>query len=615
MLEPSYQINKRDTLTIFIILVLALLVRVMYFKDYKNTEAYPILPYSDGYSYFLWAKDISSGDIWGSSAFMKWPLYAYFLGFLFKIFGSSVTLVYALQFVLGAINCVLVYFIAKVIFNEKIATLAALFCVWYAVFIFYDSLLIYNALSLFLNSLLFLFILHIQNYLTKKNLFWIGIFLGICTITQASIFIFGILAIAWILWQKKLSFGKLIYNFSCFIFGLSIVIGSVILRNYLVEKDFVLIAGNTGFNFYSGNNPKADGLFYAPSNIALYQDGMFRDAKVIAKMAVGRNLKTSEVSGFWFNKAITFVKSEPLGYLKLLFRKLRLLFSPREFIHELEYYSIVDKIRIFKIMFLDLRLILPFAFLGMLLNLRKFKKTALLYLILITLSFSIILFFVTTRYRLSMAPFLIVFASSGIFSLWEELGQKNYLRLGGLCIVLFLLFIIFDYRIFHKNRGSYLKESSLNFRYHLVKAMDYNNRSDYQNAIGEARTASKMQPNNHYCLLSYGAIYYNMHDFKMAEEKFKEAIRVFPLSVDAYYNLGLMYNKQQRFDEAKIVLEKAVSLDPDDVGAHFELGMAYKAKGNIKEAIREFNLAAKKINRWRTGERAIIEKELGDLNR
>ena len=614
MLATSYRINKREILAIFIILILALTVRAIYFKDYGNTDAYPILSYSDSYSYFLWAKDISSGDILGSSAFMKWPLYAYFLGFLFKLFGSNVALVYALQSMLGAVNCVLVYFIAKIIFNRKVAFLAALFCVWYAVFIFYDSLLIYNSLSLFLNSLLFLFILHIQNHPTKKKLFWAGILLGISTITQASILFFGVLAIAWILRQNRLSFKKLVYNFSYFALGLSIVIGSVILRNYLAERDFVLIAGNTGFNFYSGNNPEADGRFYSPLNIALNQDGMFRDAKLIARATLGRELKTSEVSRFWFDKATAFIKNKPIDYLKLLLRKLGLLFSPEEFFHEVEYHSIADKIGIFKIMFSDLRFILPFAFLGMILNLRNFKKTALLYLILITLSFSIILFFVTTRYRLSMVPFLIIFASYGIFGLWEALRQRHYFKLGGLCLALFLIFALNNYQAFHKSKPGYLEPGSSDFRYHLRESIYYNNeKSDYENAIKEVKIALDMQPNNHYCLLTYGTIYFNMQDFKMAEEKFKEAIRAFPLCVDAYYNLGFLYNIQRRFDAAKNALSEAVSLDPENAEAHFELGKAYKAIGEYKKSGSEFNLALKKINRWRTEERAIIARELADL--
>lgn len=610
----SYQINRKDLLALLIILALAFTSRVFYFKGYSNTEIYPILANSDGYSYLVWAKDIASGDIWGNKAFMKWPLYAYFLGLLFKVFGTNVTLVYALQFLLGAVNCVLVYFIARRIFNAKIAFLSALLCVWYGLFMFYDGLLVYTSLSLFLNSLLFLFILRIQNHIRPGNLFWAGILLGVCAITQASILIFGVLAVAWILRQAGLGLKKIFYNFSFFAFGLAIVIGAVVLRNYLVQKDFVLIAGNTGFNFYSGNNPEADGLFCVPANIALYQEGMFRDARVIAEAAQGRRLKTSEVSSYWFSRAIAFAKSHPAAYLKLLLRKTRFLFSPNEPLHDIEYRYIADKIGVFKIMFLDLRFILPLAFLGIILNLKRFKEAALLYLVLISLSFSIILFFVTTRYRLSMVPFLAIFASCGAFSLWEALKNRKYISLGLSSFLLLAFFMFFDRWLFNKNIAAYSKDATPVFRYHLNKAVNYNNNSsDYQSAMREVRKAYDIQPDSHYCLLTYGAIYFNMQDFKMAEEKFREAIEVFPLSVDAYYNLGFLYNIERRFQEAQATLEKAVHLDPEDASAHFELGRAYKEARQSKEAEAEFNFALEKLSRSRSADRAVIIKELNDL--
>lgn len=613
MAIASHRIDKISLFMIFSILALALLVRAQYLKDYKNTNAYPVLTYSDGYSYVVWAKDISGGELWGSKAFMKWPLYAYFLALLFKFTGGDLVSVYSLQLALGAINCVLVYFIARIMFERGIAFLAALLCVWYGVFVFYDGLPIYNCLSLFLNYLLFLLILSVQNNPDKRNLFWIGILSGICTITKASILIFAIPAAAWILWREKPGLKKLVYHYSFFCLGLSIIIASVALRNYLVEKDLVLIDGNTGINFYLGNNPQADGLFRSAENVALNQEGMFRDARVIADNALGRNLKTSEVSRYWFDRGLVFARDNPAGYFKLLFKKFKLLFSPQEFPHEAEYYSITGKIRIFKIMFMDLRFILPFAFLGMLVNLKKFKETALLYMIIIALSAGIILFFVTTRYRVSMVPFLIIFASCGVFSLWEALKRANYLRLGWLCIALLSLFILFDYRLFNNNSPGYLKEGSLGAEYHLARALEYNSKSDYKNALQEIEFAYRLTPHDHYCLLTYGTIYYNMNDLDMAAKKFREAIRVFPLSVDAYYNLGLLYNKQQMFSQAKDLLIQAVSLDSRDFAAHFELGRSYKANGESKQAKKEFNLALQTINRSSLTDRAVIEKELADL--
>ena len=612
----QYPISKKDILFILIILFFALTVRFLYFIDYRNTKVYPILQYSDGDFYYEWARDIASGDILGNKVFMKWPLYAYVLALLLKISKNSVSAVYGFQFMLGAINCILVYFIAKKMFNRIVAFIAALFCVWYALFIFYDGLLTYNSLSLFLNSLLFLLILNIQNHPNIKNLFLTGIFLGLCAIAQASIIIFGVLAVVWILKQNKLCLARAIYVFSCFIAGLSIILGSVFLRNYLVAKDSVLISGNIGVTFYSGNNPDSDGTFSPPVFMTRHLYGMNRDAKIIAKVSLNREPKTSEVSDFWFNKSLDFVKNNPKAYLKLLFRKFIYSLGPKEFILDPEYHFIIDKIRIFKIMPLDLKFILPFVFLGMFSNLKRFKETALLYIIVFTLSFSVTLFFVASRYRIAIIPFLMIFASSGILIFWDAIRKRSFLRFAIFAAVISILFVLFNGRWLSTNyRTLRPKENPADFHYYIAKSNYYSINSDYQNALRFAKLAYAMQPNNPEVVFSLASVYYDMKDFKMAEDKFREVIRIFPLCVDARYNLGLMYNQQRRFDEAKDMLQNAVFLDPEDTGAHFELGRSYKARGNLKGAKEEFGLALKKINRWRVEERAIIEKELTGLER
>lgn len=617
MIRPlQRQISEKDIVFVLVILFFALTVRFIYFIDYRNTKAYPILQYSDGDFYYEQARDIASGDILGHKVFMNWPLYAYVLALLLKISKNSVSAVYGFQFMLGAVNCILVYFIAKAMFNRIAAFIAALLCAGYGLFIFYDGLLMYNSLSLFLNSLLFLSVLHIQRNPSRKNLFWIGIFLGLCTITQANIIIFGILAIIWILRQKRLSLTKLIYNFSYFLAGLSIIVGAVTLRNYLVDKDPVLIAGNLGINFYSGNNPNSDGTFSPPAYLTRYLYGLYRDAKITAKIALNREPKASEVSNFWFNKSLGFVKNNPKAYLKLLFRKFVYSLGPREFIVDPEYHLIIDKIRIFKIMPLDLKIMLPFVFLGMFLNLKRFRETALLYIMVFTLSFSVILFFVASRYRITMIPFLMIFASSGILVLWDAIRKRSFLRFAIFAAVISILFVLFNGRwLSTKYRTLRPKENPADFHYYITKSNNYSINSDYQNALRFAKLAYAMQPNNPEVLFSLASVYYDMKDFKMAEDKFREVIRIFPLCVDARYNLGLMYNQQRRFDEAKDMLQNVVFLDPEDTGAHFELGKSYKARGNLKGAKEEFGLALKKINRWRVEERAIIEKELTGLER
>lgn len=616
MLAPPYRIRKREIIFIFAVFGIAFALRILYLRDYLNSDTFPILQYSDSYSYFLWAKDILSGDLWGSKAFMKWPLYAYFLSFLLKLFKGNVTAVYLFQYLLGALNCVLVYFIARRIFNEAVARISALLCAWYGLFLFYDSLLIYTNLSLFLNSLLFLFLLSIKDEPDNKKLFLAGIFLGICVITQASIALFGIFAIILILKAKEAPLRKLLLKFFLFLFGFAVIIGSVALKNFFAEKDFVLISGNVGFNFYSGNNPRANGTFFCPANIALNQEDMFRDARILANAETGRSLTTAQVSRFWFNKAVVFIQKEPGKWLVLLFRKIKYLFSPVEFIHDLEYNFLTGKTMVFKAVLMDLRFILPFSLLGIILAFKRIRQVALLYIALITVSFSICLFFVTARYRIVMVPYFMIFAAFGLVTTRESLRERRYFRFTLFCLALSAIFICQESnRLAMQESGIDSKSDSSAFNYHLSAALNYENRSDYQRALRELNLAENIEPHNYRAIFRQGTVYFRLDDFKNAEEKFKETVRINPLSVDAYYNLGFIYNRQSRFTQAQDSLKKAVSLDPEYIEAHFELGKAYKANGKPALAKEEFNLALKKINRWRQAERAIIEKELASLEK
>jgi tetratricopeptide (TPR) repeat protein len=288
-----------------------------------------------------------------------------------------------------------------------------------------------------------------------------------------------------------------------------------------------------------------------------------------------------------------FIKNNTSSYLKLLFRKFKQFLHPREPINDQEYVSIEDKMRIFKIMFLNLWFIMPFAFLGIFLGFKRLKEIAPLYLILVSLSAGIILFFIATRYRMTIVPYLCIFASLGIYSLWGFLKEKRFLKFTlASCLVLSSLFFFYSYDLFSFDRGRAMRMQN-DFSNHLKKTWYYLNISDYQRAMQEAKIVYQIQPDNIHILLCLGKIHYHTNNFKKAEEEFKEAMRIFPLSFDAYYNLGLLYNCQNRFDEARQALEKAVHLDPEDMDAHFELGKCYKAKGEPEKAKEEFNLALK----------------------
>lgn len=601
-------------IAVYLVVILALFFRLAYFTDYKNTPVFPMLAESDADFYYQRAGDIASGDIFNGRAFLKWPLYAYLLAFLFKISANNILFIYALQFLSGLATCVLIYFIGRELFDPATGLIAGLLYACYGLVVFYEGLLIYTSLSLFLNALLFLLILKICQNPQAKNLFWLGIFLGICTITQGNIVVFGVLAVICILWQNKAGFIKSIRYFLGFCLGLGLVLSVLVLRSYVVDREITLLTGNTGLNFYIGNGPEADGTLVWPKNLSPTAGAMLRDARAIAQLSAARQLKPSEVSDFWFNKAMDFIKENPSAYFKLLLKKAGYLFSPGELIFEPEYPFIRGKIRIFKFMFMDLQVILPLAFLGMILNLKNIRKTALLYLILFALTFSIILFFVQAKFRIMLLPYLVVFAGCGIFKLWQSFRERKLLRLGSQIAILSLVFILLNPLPGNKNRIGNTQANFREFYYHFSRAIAYEKNRDYPSALNELNLAAKIKPDNHNVIYSTGVIYYNMHKLDKAEGQFKRAIAISPFFVDAYYNLGFLYNQTKRFDEAIAVLEKAAFLDPDDIGIGFELARSYQAKGRLKQAREELNLLLKKA-RYRPLDKAVIEKELAGLGK
>ncbi len=599
---------------ILFIFAIALFFRAAFFWDYKNTAAFPLMPYSDSDFYYQRANEIAAGDIFNSKAFMRWPVYAYLLAFLFKLSATNIAFVYWLQFLLGVCSCLLLYFVARILFNQSVGFIAALFYAWYGLFVFYEGLLLYVTVSLFLNLLFFLMLLRLKDKLNNRNLFGMGVFLGICAITQGNILFLGAPGIVWVLWQAGLKFRKLISYFLCFILGLGLILGALLLRSYIVEKDLVLFTGNTGVNFYIGNNPQAGSVLTWPKELSGTSEGMLKDARVIAKISTGRELKSSEVSRFWMNKAADFIKKSPGDYLKLLSKKVTALFGPQEWVYEPEYYPVFAKVRIFKIMFLDLTFILPLAFLGMALNLRNFKKTALLYLAVITLSAGIILFFVQAKFRVMLAPFFMLFAASAAYSLWDLIKRRKAAQFMSLLLILLLFFTLSKRQGMNLAAAKQEQGNMAEFRYHFSKAIGYEQGLDYKSALDELILAERIRPDNHNIIFSFGSIYYYLNRLNEAEAKFKQAISVSPFFTDAYYNLGFLYNQMQRYEEAIAVLKKAVFLEPDDIAARFELAKAYKAKGMFQESRSEFEFILKKTKN-QPANQAAVKKELLDLDR
>ncbi|KPL02094.1 MAG: hypothetical protein AMJ73_09215, partial [candidate division Zixibacteria bacterium SM1_73] len=180
--------------------------------------------------------------------------YAYFLAIVYKIFGHNYIIPRLIQHLIGSFSCILVYLLAKRLFDRKVAAVAALIAATYGMFFYFENELLLDSFLVFFDLLLLLSLLRARD--NPKLWSWLlcGIILGFSAITRPNILIFIPFVWLWILlfFLKVKRLKEVLVFCVMFLIGATLVISPVTLRNYLVGKDIVLIASQGGINFYIG---------------------------------------------------------------------------------------------------------------------------------------------------------------------------------------------------------------------------------------------------------------------------------------------------------------------------------------------------------------------------
>jgi len=90
-----------------------------------------------------------------------------------------------------------------------------------------------------------------------------------------------------------------------------------------------------------------------------------------------------------------------------------------------------------------------------------------------------------------------------------------------------------------------------------------------------------------------GAVYQEMDRLADAEREYLLALNnpAYPQPQKIYLGLGMLYQRQMRLDEAEAQLRTSVGIDPKFYRGHFELAGILEERGNLDEAIREYEVA------------------------
>jgi 4-amino-4-deoxy-L-arabinose transferase-like glycosyltransferase len=569
---PSFFDNR--TAVVFTVIAVALLARVLFMYLFYNTF-YWISIWSDSATYNQWARRIvTSGDWIGQEPFFMTPLYPYFLAVLYKTFGLELFVVRLTQSLLGVATAVGIYFIGEHFFTRRAGFFAGLIAALYGPFLLCNNLVLVETLKVVL--LVATLVLLIEAHRRNRRSWWLGagVTLGLAILGRATDFLIVPVVFLWILLLPKWTWRKELKNLAVLLLGVVFVVLPVTVRNYAVSGEFVFITSNGGLNFYLGNNPKAVGVYYNVDQLDLANDP---DGRVYAETILGKPLRPSEVSQFWMKRAVEFVRTQPFDFLELVGKKALLFFHYKE-ISQLGYnYQFIKETSIPLLAYFPTFLIVgPLAILGLALGLRRWRELALLYGFAVAEFMSVVVFFVTDRYRLSAMPFLIVFAGFAFVSVvefWKKKSQRSLTTAAGILLIAVLTVTVFNYEV--------IDEFSTEYEYVGLMYFDAKRYGDAYRAFKQAQ----QYRDSYHIHNNIGNVRLAAGDPRAALAEYQMGHQLNPKQAISVFNIGTAYVKMQRWEAALEAFTRAIEINPRFPPAYLNKGLTFYIMGRYTEAL------------------------------
>ncbi len=444
---------SKEAKIIILVFLAALSIRLVYLHSLSASPLFSS-PAMDAAVHDTWAFAlVNSPEDISNAPYFRAPLYPYFLSLFYRVANRSFStylMMRLAQFLLGSISCLLIYILARRLYGVRAGLLAAGIAILYWPFIYFEGELLIPALLISLTLIGFLFLHEAITARCRVAFFLSGLCFGLAAITRPNILLFFPILAAWIILdptvKDRSQWNRLLKNTAIFLCGIIICILPITLRNYVVGKDLVLISSQAGVNFYIGNNEYSDGkTAIVPGTRATWWGG-YLDCVRIAETEIGRSLRPSEVSRYWFRRALRFITQNPGLVLRQYFKKTQYFFNNIEISNNQNIYFFRNYTGVINFpLFIGFTLLAPFGLAGIIF-LRRDRYWWLMSSFILTYFISIILFFVAGRYRLAIIPFLIIFAAAFIIELSGYIARKELkpvpLRIGTVVFLFIVLRII-----------------------------------------------------------------------------------------------------------------------------------------------------------------------------
>lgn len=346
------------------------------------------------------------------------PLYPFISAAIYFLTDYSLFAMGMAQAVFSSAIAVVIYLCARHIYDRKgVAVLAGLLTALHPGLIIYATKHNPFILDTLFICLVLLFMIKLSVRASLRSVLIAGFTSGLCILSRPTILLFLPLSLAYIFRSWKIKFAKAAAYCAVFAVAAGAVFLPWTLRNYVIHNEFMLTRSDVGFVFWLGNNPNFSGS-------ALDKDGRFilelapEDfrKKINALDELGQNRLFQE-------EAFGYIKKYPLRFVERTLKKFYYFwwFNPQAGIAYPHSWLLLYKA------FYVFALIAGLA--GIFYTYREglFKNKSgavLIIFIMLAVSFAQSLYYIDTRHRWAVEPFLLIFTAKGLHSVFQMLRRQ-----------------------------------------------------------------------------------------------------------------------------------------------------------------------------------------------
>ncbi len=558
----------------------------------------------DSYYYHQWALDILNNGFWGTDVFFLRPLYPYLLALVYAVFGQGTLAVQLLQALMAAASCLLLYDSTRRMFDRTAGLIAAFGFGLTGILVFYTGALLYVELTILLA------LLHVWLVLTAGRTWWrwllAGLAYGLLVICRPELLVLAPFCLV-ILWRRKTG----LRNLALLAVSAAVVIAAVPVRNLAVAGEPVLFTAHSGINFYYANNPEADGTWHPTGELERTSGFSHRRLAEAARSVDGEVLSWSRASNHWLRRGLGFVFGRPGRFLQLVGRKLLLFIASYEVPNNYYPETARPASTALKLAFIPFGLVLALAVAGMVRSWRDRRRCWPAWLLVAGLLFSSLAFYVLSRLRTPVIPFLLMFAGCGLAGVARSVRGRRWPRAGldaaVVAVVLAASLLVpvdraryssqawtqlGNTELERKHAGAAVEALSRaleynpanpSTRYSLVSAWAGMGRREEAAAELQRLAAAGQDPANRVLVdLGRARVAIAFRDFPEAVRGYRAVLAADPASIEARYLLGLVYVSMDSLARAEEELGRAVELDPANADAREALGLVRSRLGRTR---------------------------------